>query len=216
MRGSSRRAGRRWALAALKARCAGNGAEIAGVRTGDGVEDEHGVFHAAGHRAELVERPAEGHGTGAGDAAEGGAEASDSATHGRVNDAAFGFTADGEGDESGGGGGAGACAGAACAFFFGCPGVHGLAAEPDVIEGERAHAEFGDEDGSGFVEAIDDNGVFCGNAIAEGLGAIGSADARGVEQIFSAPGDAVERVRDTFRRRFPCRPGGLAGARARG
>ncbi len=51
-------------------------------------------------------------------------------------------------DEAGGGGGAGAGAGAGGAFFEE-PGIHGLAAEPDVVEGERAEAEFGDEDGAG-------------------------------------------------------------------
>ena len=78
------------------------------VGAGDGVEDEHGVLDGAGHGAELVERPAEGHGSGAGDAAIGGAQAGDAAAHGRRDDAAAGLGADGEGHEAGGGGCAGA------------------------------------------------------------------------------------------------------------
>ena len=103
------------------------------------LQDEHGVFDAASHGAEFVEGPAESHRAGAGDAAVGGAEAGDAATHGGRDDAAAGFAADGEADESGGGGGAGAGAGAGGAFFE-QPGIHGLAAEPDVVEGERAEA----------------------------------------------------------------------------
>ena len=34
----------------------------------------------------------------------------------------------------------------------------------------------------------------CGDAVAEGLGAVGGGDAGGVEQIFAAPGDAVQRA----------------------
>src|SRR5215469_4574019 len=34
---------------------AGDGGEVMVVRSGDGVEDEHGVFYGAGHGAQLVE-----------------------------------------------------------------------------------------------------------------------------------------------------------------
>ena len=117
------------------------------------LQDEHGVFDAAGHGAEFVERPAEGHGAGAGHAAVGGAQAGDAAAHGGADDAAAGFAADGEADQAGGGGGAGAGAGAGGAFFE-QPGVHGLAAEPDVVERERAEAELGDEHGAGVVAGV--------------------------------------------------------------
>ena len=109
------------------------------IGTGDGVEDEHGVLDAAGHGAEFVEGPAEGHGTGAGDAAEGRAKAGDAATHRGRDDAASGFRADGEGYETGGGSCSGTGAAAARALFEE-PGIHGLAAEPDVVKGEGAEA----------------------------------------------------------------------------
>ena len=104
------------------------------VGTGDGVEDEHGVFDGAGHGAEFVEGPAEGHGSGARDSAVGGAKAGDAAAHGGRDDAATGFRADGEGYQACCCGGSGASATAGGAFFEE-PGVHGLAAEPDVVEG---------------------------------------------------------------------------------
>ena len=76
--------------------------------------------------------------------------------------------------------------------FFEEPGVHGLAAEPDVVEGEGAEGEFCDEDGAGGVEACGDGGVGGGDAVLEGFGAPGGGDVGGVEEIFCAPGDAVE------------------------
>src|SRR5436190_1486061 len=120
-------------------------------------------------------RSAEGHGSGAGNAAIGGAKAGDATTHGGGDDAAAGFRADGEGYEAccGCGSGAGARAGGA---FFEEPGVHGLAAEPDVVEREGAEGELGDEDGSGFVEAGGDGGVGGGDAVLEGFGAVGGGD----------------------------------------
>ena len=84
-----------------------------------------------------------------------------------ADDAASGFRADGEGYEAGCGGcaRAGAAAGGA---FFEEPGVHGLAAEPDVVEGESAEGEFCDENGSGLVEAGGDGGVGFGDSGADG------------------------------------------------
>ncbi len=161
------------------------------VRAGDGVEDEHGVLDGTGHGAEFVEGPAEGHGSGAGNAAKRGAKAGDAAAHGGRDDGAVGFAADGEGYEPGGRGRAGACAGAGGAFFEE-PGIHGLAAEPDVVEGEGAEGEFGDEDGAGFVEAPRDSRVGGGDTVTEGLGAVGGGDAGSVEEIFRSPGDTVE------------------------
>ena len=78
--------------------------------------------------------------------------------------------------------------------FFEEPRVHGLPAEPDVVEGERAEAELGDQHGAGVVQALHDGGVFVGNAVAEGLGAVGGGDAGGVEQVLAAPGNAVQRA----------------------
>jgi len=169
----------------------GDARGVAGVGAGDGVKDEKGVFDGAGHGAELVERPAEGHGAGAGDAAKGGAEAGDAAAHGGTDDGAAGFGADGEADQPCGGGGSRTRRGTRRAFD-GEPGVHGLAAEPDVVEGEGAEGELGDEDGAGLVEAGGDGGVGGGDAVAIGFGAPGGGDPGGVEEVFGTPGDAVE------------------------
>ena len=130
-----------------------------------------------------------------------------------LDDAASGFAADGEADEAGGGGGAGAGARAGGAFFEE-PGVHGLAAEPDVVERECADAELGDEDGAGVVEAFDDGGVGGGDAIAEGLGAVGGGDVRRCRRGLLRPRGCRGGGRDNGRRRFPCRLA-LACARAR-
>ena len=157
------------------------------------MQHQHGVLDAARHRAEFVERPAERHRAGARHAAVGGAQSGDAAAHAGRNDAAAGFAADGESDQSSGGGGAGAGARSGGALFE-QPGIHGLATEPDVVEGERAEAELGEQDGAGGVQALDDGGVFCGNAIAKRLGAIGGGDSGGVEKIFSAPGNSVQRA----------------------
>ena len=193
---------------------AGDGGEVAGIGAGDGVEDEGGVFDAAGHGAELVERPAEGHGAGARDAAEGGAESGDAAAHAGADDAAAGFAADAEADECGSGGGAGSSARAGGAFFEE-PGVHGLAAEPDVVEGEGAEAELGEKNGAGVMEALDDSGVFCGDAIAENFCSVSGGDAGGVKQIFAAPGDAVERAAVAARGDFGVGLAGLLRGRGR-
>ena len=67
-----------------------------------------------------------------------------------------------------------------------------MTAEPDVVEGEGAEGELGDEDGSGFVEAGGNGGVGGGDAVLEWLGAIGGGDVGGVEEVFRAPWNAVE------------------------
>ena len=182
---------------------AGDALQVARIGAGDGVQNEQAVFDAARHRAEFVERPAESHRAGARDAAVRGTQAGDAATHAGRNDAAAGFAADGKADESCGGGCTRASTGAGSAFF-GEPGIYGLAAEPDVVERERAEAELGDEDRTGSVKALDDGGVVFGNAIAERFGAISGGNAGGVEKIFSAPGDSVERTAV-----LPCRDFGV-------
>ena len=63
----------------------------------DRVQHQHGVFDAARHRAEFVERPAQRHRAGTRHAAEGGTQAGDAAAHRRADDAAAGLAADGEG-----------------------------------------------------------------------------------------------------------------------
>src|SRR6266849_5422202 len=145
-------------------------------------EDEQSVFDGAGHGTELIERPAESHGASAGHAAVGGAQPGDAATHAGADDAAAGFAADGKTDKACRSGGAGTGAGAGCAFFQE-PRVHGLSAEPNIVEGERAEAELGDEHRAGGMKAFDDRRVVFRNAIAERLGAIGGGDSGGVQKI---------------------------------
>ena len=172
---------------------AGDAGKIAGIGAGDGLKDEQGVFDRARHGAEFVEGPAKGHGAGARDAAVGGTQAGNAATHAGADDAAAGFAADGKADESGSGGGSGAGTGTGSAFFEE-PGIHGLPAEPNVVEGQSAEAEFGEKHGAGGVEAFYNGGVFFRNAIAEWFSAVGSGDVGGVEKILAAPGDAVKRA----------------------
>ncbi len=78
--------------------------------------------------------------------------------------------------------------------FFEQPGIHGLAAEPDVVEREGTHAELRDEHGAGGVETLDDGGIGLRNAVAEGLRSVGGGDVGGVEQILCTPGNAVKRA----------------------
>src|SRR5262249_61480061 len=160
---------------------------------GNGLEDEGGVLDGARHRAEFVEGPAQRHCAAAWNAAESRAKPSNAAAHGRADDAAAGFAADGKTNQACRGGGAGTCAGARGAFFEE-PRIHGLAAEPNVVECERAKTELGDEDCASFVKAFDYSGVFFRNAIAEGFGAVSCSDSGSVEQVFSAPGNAMERA----------------------
>src|SRR6266404_9621601 len=171
----------------------GDARNIASIRAGDGLEDEERVFDGAGHGTELIERPAESHGAGAGHTAVGGTQPGDAAAHAGADDATAGFAADGETDEACRGGGAGTGAGAGRAFFQ-KPRVHGLSAKPNIVEGERAEAELGDEHGARGVQALDDGRVVFRNAIAERLGAVGGADSGGVQKILAAPGDAVKRA----------------------
>ena len=95
--------------------------------------------------------------------------------------------------KSGGGGRAGTGARTGGALLE-QPRIHGLAAEPDVVERQRAEAELGDEHGARVVEALDDGGILIGDAVAERLGAVGGGDAGGVEKVFRAPGNSVQRA----------------------
>src|SRR5205814_825219 len=90
-----------------------HGARIAWVLARDGGQDQAAVLRAAAHGAELVERPGEGHGAVAADAAIGGPQAGDAAVSRGRDDRAGGFRTDGEWDQGGGDGGAGTGRGAA-------------------------------------------------------------------------------------------------------
>ena len=111
---------------------AGDARKIAGVRPGDGLQNEQRIFDGAGHGAELVERPAESHRAGARHAAISGAQPGDAATHAGADDAAAGLASNREADEACCCCGTGTRAGAGRAFFE-QPRIHGLAAEPNVV-----------------------------------------------------------------------------------
>src|SRR5204862_7327445 len=100
----------------------------------------------------------------------------------RRDDAAAGFAADGESDESGGGGGARSGAGAGRPFLE-QPGIHGLSAEPDVVERERAERELREQHRAGGIEPADDDGISGRDAILERLRAVRRRDAFGVEEV---------------------------------
>ena len=172
---------------------AGNAGDVAGIKAGDGLENEESVFDGASHGAELVERPAQGHRAGARNATVSGAKTSDAAAHAGADDAAASFAADREADKGRGGGSTWAGAGAGSAFFE-QPGVHGLPAEPNIVEGERAETELCDEDGAGVVQALHDGGILSRDAIAKRFGAVSGGDSGGIEKIFTAPGDAMKRA----------------------
>ena len=101
------------------------------------------------------------------------------------------FAADGEAHQSGGGCGArtGARSGRA---FFQEPRIHGLAAEPNVVERQRAEAQLGNQHGSRVVQALHNYGILRGHAVAIWLGAVGGGNAGGVQQILGAPRYAMQ------------------------
>ena len=165
--------------------------EVVAIGTVDGLEDGGAVFDGAADGAELVHGPAKGHGSGAGNEAEGGAETGDAATRRWGGDGAQGFGADGEGDASGrccrcGSGGR------AAGTLFGIPGIAGSSAIPFVAHGEGAEGELGDEDGAGCVEALDDGGIFVEGLVLESAGTPRGGIALDGEEIFRAPWQAVE------------------------
>ena len=166
---------------------------VAGVRTGDRLQHEHRVLDRPRHRPELVERPAQRHRAGARHAAERRTQAGHAAPHRGRDDAAAGFAADRKGDERRRGRGAGPGARSRRAFLE-QPRVHRLAAEPDVVERERAERELRDEHRAGLVQPAHDRGVRRRHAIAERLGAVGRRDVLRVEQILHAVRDAVQRT----------------------
>src|ERR1700761_4244245 len=168
--------------------------EISRVRSAaDGAEDEHGVLNRTGHGAELIEGPAERHGPGARHTAEGGAQAGNTAAHGRTDDGAAGLAADGEADETCGGGGAWPRARTGGAFLE-QPRIHGLAAEPDVIERKRAKRELRDQHCASGIQALHHGGICFRDPVTKGLRAIRGGNIGSVKQVLRAPRDAVKRT----------------------
>src|SRR6185312_16083077 len=92
------------------------------------------------------------------------------------------------------------------------PGVAGAASEPPVAHGERAEGEFGDENGSGGVEALDHSGVLVDDLMLEATGSPGGGITLSGEQVLGSPGQAVERAaifaRGDFAVGFACLCGG--------
>src|SRR5580704_2887252 len=118
-------------------RChAGN---IARVRPADRVKNKHRVFDRTSHGPKFVEGPTQRHGAGARYTTIGGTQASHAAAHAGADDAAAGFATDRKRHQSRGSGSARASATAGRSLFE-KPGVHRLAAEPDVVESQRAEA----------------------------------------------------------------------------
>ena len=73
-----------WTVAPI----AGPAGDVAGIRAGNSLQHQHGVFDRARHGAKLVERPAERHRPAARHASIGRPQPRDSAAHGRTHDAA--------------------------------------------------------------------------------------------------------------------------------
>ena len=164
---------------------------VGGVRPVDGGEDEGAVLDASADGSHLVERPAKGHASRAGDAPEGRAQPGRSASLGGRGDGAESLGADGEGAEPRRGGGRGARARSARSFV-GIPGVARLSPEPDFAVGEGAEGRLAEEDCPRPAQEFDDPRVAVRGAIAVGRGSPGGQDARRVEEILEPVGNSVE------------------------
>ena len=78
--------------------------------------------------------------------------------------------------------------------LFEKPGIHRLAAEPDIVERQRAQAQLRHQHRARIVQPLHHRGVLRGNAVAERLGAIGCRNAGGIHQVLRAPRNPVERA----------------------
>ena len=59
---------------------------------------------------------------------------------------------------------------------------------------ERAHGKFREEHRAGFIQTVDASGVVSRDLVFERLGAPGGQDALGVEKIFRAERNSVQRA----------------------
>src|SRR5690242_3802811 len=75
---------------------AGNAAHIARIRASNSLEHQHGVFHAARHRPELIKRPAERHRASPRYATIRGTQSRETTAHAGTHNTAFRFAADRE------------------------------------------------------------------------------------------------------------------------
>ena len=85
------------------------------------------------------------------------------------------------------------------------PGIHRLAAEPDIVQRQRSETELRDEHRAGLVQAPNHGGIFDGTRSLEGLGAVGGADTGGVEQVLCRPRECRAAARDSYPPRSPHR-----------
>ena len=114
------------------------------------MKHEHGIFDASGHRSQLIERPAKRHRSSARNTAEGGPQPGNSAPHAGADNAAACLASDRESDKACGSCGTGSCARTGGSFFQ-QPWIHGLSAEPNIVQCKGTHAELGNEYRAGIV-----------------------------------------------------------------
>ena len=96
--------------------------------------------------------------------------------------------------DAAGGDGAGRAGRRAARALRGIPRIARAPAKPLVAHGQRAERELGHQHGSGGIEPLDDGGVFVEGLMLEAARAPGGGIAFHGEQIFCAPGNAVERA----------------------
>ena len=163
------------------------------VEAVDNRQHQRSIIHRAADRAYLVERPAQRHGPGAGDPAEGGAQTGDAAAGaGRDNRTSVSLPIANPTSPA-------AVAEAEPALDPRDPssvfhGITGSPAIPDVAIGERTQADFSEQHGSGCGETADDLRIRFGHATGEGLGTPAGGDAGGVQNVLRAIGNAVQRA----------------------
>ena len=121
-----------------------------------------------------------------------GPQSRDAATHRRTHDTALRLAPDGETHQSRGSCGARSSARTRRSFLE-QPRIHGLPAEPDIVERQRAQAQLGDEHRTRVVETLHYRGVLRGDAGPESFGAVRRGNSSSIEKVFTAPRDAVQR-----------------------
>ena len=165
------------------------------------MENERGVFHRLGERADLVERGGEGDKAVAGNAAVGWLEADDSAVRGGLADGAASVRTEG-GDGGAVGDGGGGTTGGTAGDARRVVGVTGFS--EGGIFGGRSHRELvlihpTERDGPGGAEFFDNGGVVGGDVVFEKFRAASAGLAEDVHVVLDGDGDATERqgkVRD--------------------
>ena len=172
--------------------CRRNG-EVFAIGTADRVEHQRAIFRRARDGAKLIHRPAQRHSAGAGHKTEGWTEAGCAAARGGGADGAKRFRADGK-THAAGGNGARRPGGRAARSLRGIPRIARAAAVPHIAHGKRTQRELGDEDRACRIETLNDRRVFVDDLVLEAACAPRGGIAFYGEQIFCAPGNAVQRT----------------------